>query len=586
MSRNFYIVVLIFVIAGLSSCKTDTASKDDTIHIRINKDPERLHPLIFPNPIAREIYQYIFLPLADYHNETLELEPLLITAIPQKQIVTEGPHAGGVRFDIEIRPEAVWEDGSPVTANDYIFTLKAIRMPLNQTSRYREALQNISEVTPDPENPKKFSVFLDKDDMNALEIAIQWEIYPAYFYDPENVLASLDLQKLATDTIYENQIMTDSTYIQFAETFNGQAFSTQKISGSGPYIFESWESNQYIVVRKKDNYWGEKTNASGLENHPDKIIFHIIADDVAAMVQLKSGQIDVMNQVNDDDFLALQKDPAFKDKFHFFTPSLTKYYVILINNGAPALGDKNVRRAIAHLVDTDYVLNGLENGFGEKLATPVHPSKPYYEASLKPIEFDIEKAKNLLSAAGWKDTDNNGILDKIIDQKKTELALDIYISGQELGNQVALLLQQNAGKAGVKINIIEKEFKQIRAEHIKTRNYHLIPSVVSTDLNAWDDLKTRYHSSADNPNGANDVSYHNVEADSILEKIPSETNEGKRMDLYKKLQKIIYEDQPMIYLYVPAERIVVNKIWKAHASMKRPGYAANTFEMTGSRVSQ
>src|SRR5690606_30113815 len=229
------------------------------------------------------IYQYMFLPLADYHNETLVLEPLLITAIPQKQKVVEGPHAGGIRFDLEIRPEAVWEDGSPVTAKDYVFTLKAIRLPLNQTSRYREALQNISEVQTDPENPKKFSVFLDKDDMNALEIAIQWEIYPEYFYDPDGILASLDLQRLAKDTVYENQVMTDSSFIQFAEAFNGQEFSTQKISGSGPYAFENWEANQYIVLKKKQNYWGEKIGASGLLNYPDKIVFHIIADDVAAM---------------------------------------------------------------------------------------------------------------------------------------------------------------------------------------------------------------------------------------------------------------------------------------------------------------
>src|SRR5690606_21949430 len=209
-----------------------------------------------------------------------------------------------------------------------------------------------------------------------------------------------------------------------------------------------------------------------------------------------------------------------------------------------------------------------------------------YERSLKPVEFDLEKAKSLLGSAGWTDTDKDGILDKVIDRKKRDLVLDIYVSGQELGNQVALLLQQNAGKAGIKINIVEKEFKQIRAEHIKTRNYHLIPSVVSTDLNAWDELRSRYHSLSDNPGGANDGSYHNPEADLLLDRIPAESNEEKRMDMYLQLQKIIYEDQPMIYLYVPTERIIVNKIWRAHASMKRPGYAVNTFEMTGKRVSQ
>lgn len=584
MTKSHFSLLFLFLSLLFFSCKNEMHDIDDTIHIRIEKDPERLHPLIFPNPLAREIYQYIFLPLADFNRETLELEPLLIKELPEKQIITEGPYSGGVRFDIEILPEAVWENGSPITAKDYIFTLKAIRLPLNNTSRYRDVLQNIVAVEMDKNNEKKFSVILKKDEMNALESCIQWELYPSYFYDPENVLSNLDLEKLQNDTLYEKTVTNDATYMTFVEKFNGQLYSSQKISGCGPYNFSVWEANQYIVLEKKKDYWGAKTKKSALKNNPDKIIFHIIADDLAAMVQLKEGKIDVMNQVDDDEFLALQKDPAYKEIFHFFTPSLTKYYVILLNNNDPKLSDKKVRRAITHLVDVDYILKNLESGFGERLVTPVHPSKPYYNKDLPFINFDQNKAKSLLVEAGWKDTDDNGVLDKVLPEGKTELSLDIYISGQELGNQVALLLQQNAAKVGVKINIIEKEFKLLRAENIKTRKYHLVPTVVSTDLNYWDDLSFRYHSDYDIPQGANDVSYHNPKVDELLNAIPLEKNIVKRESLYKTLQTLIYEDQPMIYLYVPTERIVLNKIWKGNATMKRPGYAVNEFEMVNKRI--
>ncbi|MBK6783807.1 MAG: hypothetical protein IPG79_08585 [Saprospiraceae bacterium] len=256
----------------------------------------------------------------------------------------------------------------------------------------------------------------------------------------------------------------------------------------------------------------------------------------------------------------------------------------MLNNNDPKLSDKKVRRAITHLVDVDYILKNLESGFGERLVTPVHPSKPYYNKDLPFINFDQNKAKSLLVEAGWKDTDDNGVLDKVLPEGKTELSLDIYISGQELGNQVALLLQQNAAKVGVKINIIEKEFKLLRAENIKTRKYHLVPTVVSTDLNYWDDLSFRYHSDYDIPQGANDVSYHNPKVDELLNAIPLEKNIVKRESLYKTLQTLIYEDQPMIYLYVPTERIVLNKIWKGNATMKRPGYAVNEFEMVNKRI--
>lgn len=586
MYRLISFTFIAIVLLKVFSCKTDKTSVDDTIHVRIAKDPERLHPLLFPNPSAREIYQYIFLPLADYNRETLELEPLLITSLPEKQMVTDGPYKGGVRFDVEIRPDAVWENGSPITAEDYLFTLKAIRMPLNNTSRYRDVLQNIAAVTIDSSDNKKFSVFLRTDDMNALESVVQWEIYPAYFYDPANMLKNLDLEKLQTDTLYEKAVLADSSYQAFAEIFNGPVHSSQKISGSGPYTFSVWEANQYIVLEKKKDYWGERNSNNALKCNPDKIVFHVITDDAAAIVQLKEGLIDIMNQVDDDDFLAMQNDPELKEKFHFFTPQLTKYYVILLNNSDPKLSDKKVRKALAHLSDVDYILKNLENGFGKRLASAIHPGKPYYNKTLQPVAFDPEKAKSLLAEAGWKDSNNNGILDKNLAGKTTELELDIHVSGQELGNQVALLLQQQAKTAGIKINIIEKEFKLVRAEHLKTRQYHLVPSVVSADLNYWDDLRSRYHSEADNPQGANDVSYRNPVADKILDQIPTETDIKKREALYKDIQAIIYEDQPMIYLYVPSERIILNKIWKGNATMKRPGYAVNEFELIGQRPSK
>ncbi|MBK6783806.1 MAG: hypothetical protein IPG79_08580 [Saprospiraceae bacterium] len=107
--------------------------------------------------------------------------------------------------------------------------------------------------------------------------------------------------------MYEKTVTNDATYMTFAEKFNGQLYSSQKISGCGPYNFSVWEANQYIVLEKKKDYWGAKTKKSALKNNPDKIIFHIIADDLAAMVQLKEGKIDVMNQVDDDEFWPFKK---------------------------------------------------------------------------------------------------------------------------------------------------------------------------------------------------------------------------------------------------------------------------------------
>jgi peptide/nickel transport system substrate-binding protein len=215
-------------------------------------------------------------------------------------------------------------------------------------------------------------------------------------------------------------------------------------------------------------------------------------------------------------------------------------------------------------------------GMGLRSAGPVHPLKKTYNSSLVPIPYDIEKAKELLAQAGWKDTDGDGVLDKVLQGKKTPLQLDILISGQALGKKISLLLQESAARAGMKITITEKDFKLIRAEHLKTRKYQLIPSVQSQDIVKWDDL-SKWTSENDSPEGNNDVSYHNAATDAMISSILTVKDEGERINLYKKIQQQIYDDQPVVFLYAPEERLIVSKKWQAGASIRRPGYQANTF---------
>ena len=175
--------ILFAAICLFSSCKGDLNPADNTINIRLKKDPERINPLIFPNPTAREVYQYIHLPLADFDPETLELTPLLITSIPSEMSIDTGLYTGGIYFDIELSNDAKWDNGSPITAEDYLFTIKAINLPLTNAGKYREITQNITDVLADPADPKKIRVIFAKDYMLALEAAVNIELYPRYYYE-------------------------------------------------------------------------------------------------------------------------------------------------------------------------------------------------------------------------------------------------------------------------------------------------------------------------------------------------------------------------------------------------------------------
>jgi peptide/nickel transport system substrate-binding protein len=578
-SSKLFFVILMFL--AILSCKTDKLNIENVIHIRLKKEPERINPLIFPNPTAREVYQYIHLPMADYDPENLALTPILIKEIPAEMTIDTGIYKGGIAFDITIDEAAKWDNGSPITAEDYLFTLKAINLPLTNCGKYRDLTKNISAIQLDKANPLKCRVIFARDYMLALETTINVEVYPRYFYDSLNVLSAYNFEDFNDKN--EEKLKTDDRLIKFAEDFNSNIYSREKISGSGPYKFSSWAADQNIVLEKKADYWGKNKFSAALQQNPDKIIFHIIPDELTAITQLKAGTIDIINEVSGDNYDALENDTTLSKYFSFYHPALTKQYMILLNNQDEILRDINVRKALTHLVDVESIISSLEKGKGSRTVAPIHPLKKTHNKNLQPVMFDIEKARNLLAESGWKDSNNDDILDKEISGKRKDLSLEILISGQELGKKIAILLQESASKVGINIKISEKDFKIIRTEYIKTRKYQLVPTIISQDLQQWDDM-SKWHSDNDTPDGSNDMSYRNPTTDKLINEILTTKNDAQRTELYKKIQQQIYEDQPVVFLYAPEERIIISKKWKSSATVKRPGYLANTFKYAGEGV--
>ncbi len=329
------------ILAGLSmlilSCKTDPKNQENVINIRIKKDPERLNPLIFPHPVSREVYQYIHLPLADFDPKTLQLSPILIKSIPVEMSIDTGKYVGGIAFDVELVDDAKWDNGDPITAEDYIFTLKAVNLPLTNAGKYRDLTQNISDIQPDVNNAKKFKVIFAKDYMLALETAITMEIYPRYFYDSLNILGKYNFSYFTEKN--EDKINSDSTLVKFADQFNNNTYSREKMSGSGPYKFVSWTTDQNIVLEKKSNYWAKGSISPALQQGPDKMIFHILPDELTAITQLKAGAIDVINEISVDSYNELQNDVAINKNYSFYHPALMKQYFIVMNNQDSKLKD-------------------------------------------------------------------------------------------------------------------------------------------------------------------------------------------------------------------------------------------------------
>jgi peptide/nickel transport system substrate-binding protein len=564
------LLVVVLPLLLILGCKQNINEGSHDIVIRLANEPEHIHPILFPNALAREVYQYIFNPLTEINSETLELDPILLTSVPEMIIDGEGRYS----IEAEIRQEATWEDGSPVTGYDYLFTIKMVMHPLTGADAYRPSIEVISDIVVDKTNPKKFKIIFEEYQLLMKENALTIEVLPQYVYDAAKLNDIFTLGELK-DTARLKALESDSSFVKFAEMINDPKYSHDIISGSGPYKLDSWQSGQGVVLVQKDNFWGETSSLASLASIPNRIIFTILPDENAAMAQLSTGEIDVMNSVTNETYKVFNDSSKNKDNIDLMKVQMPKYYFLLMNHQRPLMSDKAVRQALSLLVNVDQYIDVFENGDGTKLTSFVPPFMPGYNKVLKPRSFDLEKAKSILEAAGWNDSNSNAVRDKMVNGKLTELNLVLYASGA-LSSNLSLLLKDAAAKAGIAIDVIQKDFATIRKEHLKTGDFDMVPSVASLDV-VLDDPYGWFHS--DNAGEGNLFRYSNATADSLINIIRSEPRMTEVIKAHHELQAKLYDDVVGIYLYAPKDRIALSKDWIGSPSLRRPGYQANNFKI-------
>jgi len=574
-AHSYYPKLLVLLaLSFLISCQSEKKQSIQEINVRLSKDPLKINPVFNPSSSAREVFQYIFAPLADFHPETQELIPILIDEIPEKQLIQEGPFKGDDLYKVNIRQEAKWSDGSDITADDFVFTYKSIMLPQSNTLAWRSYLDCIKNIKTDLNNPKYIEIIVEDEYMLGKEAVLTMYILQKSKYDPLDIMSKTKFEDFEKDTEW---MESDSQFIQFAKAFNSPTFSRDSVNNTGPYTLESWVTNQSIVLKRKENYWG----ASDVENPflqagSERMIFKIIPDENTAINALKDGQLDVLSLKSSRNFLELSQDTLMLENFNFFSPQQYSYYYIAMNNRKPGLSDKKVRKALAHALEVNSIINTVDQGFGTRTVGHFNPAKSYYANNIEANAYDITKSNKLLSEAGWADTNDNGIKDKIIDGQLTELEFDIIISGSQLTEGIAVLFKESLKDIGVSLNIVRKKYSIMRKEDIATRSFDMAAMAVTQDV-APDDPFPRWHSDSDIPGGNNFVGYNSSEADELIESIREESDQTVRKERYIELQEQMHEDQPVIFLYSPKLKIVINNSYESSASSRRPGYMANTF---------
>lgn len=576
MTKQRLPLLLVFLMLTLFfSCKPeqDVAWKhsDNTVRVRLSADIKGLNPFLARSAWVRVVDDLIFQYPMDFDPETLELAPQLIKAPPVVSDISEGPFAGGQSFTFEILEEAVWDDGQPVTGHDYAFSVKTLFNPKLPLQAYANYFEFVKDIQVDPANPRKFTVIVDQKYILNYGVVSNVTMLPQHIYDPEGLMKEFTFQDLA-DPAKAAGFANDERLQKFADAFLSPKFSREIVSGSGPYQVVEWVDEQRIVLAKKQNWWGDNLAGkySMLAAYPDTLVFLPIPDQTAAMTALKSEDYDVGFELETNQFLELKQDSFLQDVYNFHTPPRFAFFYTAMQNRIPKLSDKRVRQALARVIDMDAIIRDYYNGLGERVIGPFLPDKKYYHKNLEPIKMNLDEARQLLTAAGWQDSNGNGILDKNIDGQLVELKIEfLYTPGVVFQENFTEVFKNNAKKVGIEIERVPVE-SNVMGQRLRNGEYEM----AGRGAGAYplpDDPKQFFHTDSAQPGGSNYTRFGNAETDALIDEIRQTTDEAKRNELYLKLQEVLYDEQPMIFQFAPLDRIVVHKRFDAIISRKAPG---------------
>lgn len=555
--------------------------KDNVLVYHSIGEPDDMHPCNGNSATRAEINMYtqIFLVHNDYNSR----KPL-----PQLAEKLPAYSEGGLKHTYTIRNGLTWDDGSPISAEDVLFTLKANKCPLTNNPHLKPYLESIVDARIDSVNSSLIHIRMKDNYLLNVWLFIEIPILQRSFFDKENTLSKFTLAE------FDNPKFNAELFPElkkWAESFNSPKYSHDPkfITGGGAYRFSEWEPGQYIAIEKKKNHWTEKLNGLFDKAYPDKIIFKLNRDPNSIMLDFKNQVFDASTLLDAKSLAELEKDSNFVRNYNFRYIDTYNYSYTAFNCRPDGIKckklftDKDVRRAIAMLCPLDDINRIVNQNRNKRLAGPVCPMKSEYNNELKLIPCDIEQAKKILNDKGWRDTDGDNILDKVVDGKKLKFEFDLLVMNvSPAWKDMGLMMAETMKKAGIKCNVLAVDFSVLH-ERARNHDFDMLMAAWAASTQP-DDFEQIWSTGSWKSKGSNWSGFGNATSDALIDSIKYEMDEFRRKEMSKRFQKMVYDEQPYVFMYSQVRRIAVHKRWGNQIYyFERPGLLLNNLKLLSAK---
>jgi len=523
--------------------------RGDWLVIQSSADPENLNPLTSNDAGAASVLAWIFPPLIRVDNQTLELAPSIAKALPEVS-------ADHLSYEYTLREDVTFSDGKPVTAEDVVFTLKAVRHPHVNAPSQRNYFESVADAT--ATGPYSVRIRLSQPYFMNDYVLGGISPIPRHYYDPDNLLDGIGVAELNKydDLPPEKKERAEQFAKQFNENFNRNPM------GPGALVLENpgrdFVTGEKVELHRRADSWAAGHPELG-DPWVDRMVFRVINDPDAALVALKGGTVDLMG-LRPVQYLKQTNDPKFTERIEKHVDLSASFTYIGWNLRRPIFQDKRVRQALSNLVDKKNICDKVMLGLADPVESPIYPRRPEYDTKLAPWPFDPEKAKARLAEAGWTDTDGDGILDHDDGQGgRTPLRFEIISnSGNDDRKNLGLVVIDEFKRAGIDASFRAVDWS-ILLDRVKHFNYDAVILGWTANGAQPPDLYQIWHSSQAVEGGSNHISYKNERVDELLTEYRTEFDPAKRKVMYDEVQEILYEEQPYTFVDAPKSLTAYDK---------------------------
>ncbi|MFP4416031.1 MAG: ABC transporter substrate-binding protein [Fibrobacterota bacterium] len=549
-------VLVSAMVVGLMSCQSNKDggegvgfAREETIYMAGIQwgEPNTFNPLSdWPAFPVGGNYNLMYEPLVVFNSLSGETEPLLAELHEQTNDL----------ISVKMNPAAKWSDGTPLTANDVLFTFNLGKKYSNSPTGY--VWDFISDVVVD--------TIVDGEDSAQVE-QVKFIVNKEDRNNPLGVMDLLQAIRIVPEHVFSKKLASYDG--SFSELQKEKVDKNPVVSG--PYNLLNY-SNQKIVLKRRDDYWGNEALHDGKMPKPQYLIHPIYKSNDAFSTSLQNGNLDVSSTFIPRIWMKAKNGvKTWYSKEPYFVPATIP--MMMINCTKEPLSDPAFRRAMAFAINYQDIRELAVSGYSPELKggliLPFGIEKEYY--SEEDVEkygayYDLEKAKKTLADAGYKSVFVNGELSHMENSKGEKLpSLEIKLpAGWTDWESMVSIAVKGMREAGIDARKGAVD-AALYWQAMPSGNFDLLmhkPSPTVTPSKPWSRFESVMSSRNWQPVGErmneNQGRYNNPDADnynpavdSLMNLIPTLTDEQERKAAYRELNKIFMQEQvslPLAYL--------------------------------------